>query len=141
MKNWILAGVLAFILCMGCGDKIRLPHGYTWKTTEPNQSEIVAPSGQVVLSGYLSLWGKYPFVYGNGDGRHKEFVLNLQTSEIIFFDSSNDFNSFLKAKNLPLFYTPESDCHQTTINNVVALKDSKSAEFMRNMKCKQQDSH
>lgn len=136
MKKVILAGVLLLILGMGCGDKISLPHGYLWKTTSPNQSEILAPSGQVILSGYLSLWGKYPFVYGNGDGRHNEFVLNLQTSEIIFFNSSNDFHSFLKENNLPLFYTSKSDCHQITINNIIHLKDSKSAEFMRNINCK-----
>lgn len=135
MGKAIFCGILLFILCMGCHDKISLPHGYIWKTTEPNQSEIITPAGQVILSGYLSLWGKYPFIYGNGDRRQKEFILNLQTEEIIFFNSSNDFNSFLKGKNLPLFYTPQSDSHQTTVNNIIYLKDSRSAEFMRSIKC------
>ena len=134
MKKMIWGGVLLLFLGMGCGDKISLPHGFIWKTTKPNQSEVIAPSGQIILSGYLSLWGKYPFVYGNGDRRGNEFVLNLQTAEIIFFKSSDEFNSFLERKNLPLFYVKGSDRHQTTINNIIYSKDSRSEEFMRNIK-------
>lgn len=134
MKRIILGMVL--LLVSGCGnhEKISLPHGYIWQATTPNQSEIISPAGGVILSGQLSLWGKYPFVYGNGDIHGKEFILNLQTGEIIFFDSSQDFDSFLERRKLPLFYTARSDKHQTSVNNIIYLRDSRSETFMKNVK-------
>ena len=93
------------------------------------------------MSGYLALWGKDPYLYGNGDDGNREFVINLQTNEVIFFDSFREFNAFLEQKKLPPFYTPArwngaaiaSDRHQTTLLNIFYLKDSRSQEFLRNM--------
>lgn len=133
MKKLFLLTLILFSL--GCDEKkIIFPHGYIWRKTIPNQSELIDPSGKIILSGYLSLWNKYPFVYGNGNKNNKEFILNLKTGEIVFFNFSQDFNSFLKKNKLPEFYTSGSDLHQTTINNIFYLKDTKSKIFMKNLK-------
>ena len=133
MKKLFFLTLILF--CLGCNEKkITFPHGYVWEKTLPNQSELIDPAGNIILSGYLSLWSQYPFVYGNGNKNNEEFVLNLKTGEIIFFESSQDFNSFLKKNKFPEFYTPGSDKHQTTINNIFYLKDTKSKIFMENLK-------
>ena len=130
----ILILIICFFCC-GCRkEKIEFPHGYIWRATSPNQSEIISPSGQVLLSGFLCLWGKYPFVYGNGDRNNREFVLNLKTGDLIFFNSAQDFSFFLEKKKLPVFYTLKTDLHQTTIVNIFHQHDSKSEEFLKNIR-------
>ena len=83
MKKLFFLTLILF--CLGCNEKkITFPHGYVWEKTLPNQSELIDPAGNIILSGYLSLWSQYPFVYGNGNKNNDEFVLNLKTGEIIY---------------------------------------------------------
>lgn len=138
----ILGCFLLLCFLPGCRrERIDFPHGYRWVIIAPNRSAVLNPAGERIVSGYLALWGKDPYLYGNGDDRNREFVINLQTKEIIFFDSFREFNAFLEQKGLPPFYVTArrngtaiaGDRHQTTLLNIFYLKDSRSQEFLRNM--------
>lgn len=112
MKNKILFGAIGISLLLltsgfavwrryRANTRFELPHGYRWRIASPNKMIICNNRGETLIGpGWISLWGRYPYIYGTCEG--ERFVINTRRGDLERFISCRDFERRLKQLSLPL---------------------------------------
>ncbi len=84
-------------------NNFRLTDRYVWEKVRYNDTVIIDSTENIIIgAGCITLWAKYPWLYGNILKHNNIFywAVNIETNQAITDMSLNQFRNFIKKHNI-----------------------------------------